>query len=79
MSTMHAAKLENSDRLARVDALLKDGREHSTLDIVNAANVCAVNSIIAELRANGQDIRCERRGNTWYYRRVFAGREESAA
>lgn len=78
MSAMHAAKLENSDRLARVDALLKSGNEYSTLEIVVGANVCAVNSIVAELRANGQDIRCVRRGNTWYYRRVFEHQETAA-
>ncbi len=55
---MHAAKLDRSPRLQRVHALLKDGREHSTLDIVRAAGVCAVNSCIAELRANGAAIDC---------------------
>ena len=48
---MHAARLESSSRLKRVFELLADGREHSTQDIVRGAGVCAVNSIIAELRA----------------------------
>ena len=55
---MHAARLDRSKRLQRVHALLKDGAEHSTLDIVKAAGVCAVNSCIAELRANGAVIDC---------------------
>ncbi len=55
---MHAAKLENSPRLMRVHALLADGHERSTLEIMKAADVCAVNSCIAELRANGAEIAC---------------------
>ncbi len=50
---LRAAKLENSDRLRRVHDLLKRGGEFSTMEIVQQAQVCAVNSIIAELRANG--------------------------
>ena len=57
---MHAAKLEKSARLARVYRLLSDGGEYSTREIGDRADVCAVSSIISELRAepNGADIRC---------------------
>jgi biotin operon repressor len=65
---MRAARLENSARLQRVAALLSDGREYSTLDIVIGASVCAVNSCIAELRENGFRIACRRVGDVWYYR-----------
>ena len=65
---MNAAKLEKSTRLQRVCRLLADGQEYSTLDIVKRASVCAVNSIIAELRQNGLEIECSRRGSVWYYR-----------
>lgn len=65
---MNAASLETSKRLQRVDKLLSDGKEHSTLDIVQRASVCAVNSIIAELRENGRIIRSERKAGIWYYR-----------
>ena len=72
---MHAAHLDRSPRLQRVRELLSDGREHSTLDIVREAGVCAVNSIIAELRANGLDIACRREtrpeGPVWLYRLAF--------
>ena len=64
---MHAARIDSSPRLQRVAALLADGRPHSTLDIVLGAEVCAVNSIIAELRVNGLRIRCHREGDTWWY------------
>lgn len=65
---MHAARLTRSERLRRVLAVLQDGEEHSTRDLIAAAHVCAVNSIVAELRANGATIGCERRGDVWYYR-----------
>ena len=67
---MNAAPLESSKRLQRVSKLLATGREYSTLDISINAQVCAVNSIIAELRANGQRIVCQRRGDVWWYRRI---------
>ena len=55
---LHAANLRTSGRLQRVHALLSDGAEHSTRDIVMGAEVMAVNSVIAELRANGCAISC---------------------
>ena len=74
---MHAARLDNSPRLQRVHDLLKDGIERSTLDIVNAAHVCAVNSCVAELRANGFYIECRQVRDRltgeriWLYRMPF--------
>ncbi len=65
---MHAARLERSARLQRVDSLLADGAEHSTLEIIRRAQVCAVNAAVAELRANGRRIRCRQEGGVWYYR-----------
>ena len=66
---MHAARLSKSDRLQRVHDLLADGREYSTMEIGTQANVCAVNSIISELRHNGVDIRCRQEERVWYYKR----------
>ncbi len=69
---MHSARLDSSDRLQRVHDLLKDGQERSTAEIIKAAHVCAVNSIIAELRDNGAVIECRRAqgpyGPIWNYR-----------
>jgi len=67
-TAMHFARIEASPRLQRVAALLADGKERSTLDIAIGAKVCAVNSTIAELRANGLDIACRRQGDRWLYR-----------
>ena len=72
---MKFAKLKSSPRLQRVLGVLRDGREHTTRDIVVDAHVCAVNSCIAELRANGFDIACRhgvdgRGERVWAYRLV---------
>lgn len=55
---MHAAKLESSARLQRVLACLIDGSDWSTMQIARQANVCAVNSCVAELREAGAKIKC---------------------
>ncbi len=68
MDQIRYAKFENSDRLKRVYRLLSDGRWHGTRDIMMRADVCAVNSAAAELRANGFDVatRCVGRGRYEY-------------
>lgn len=65
---MNAASVAKSKRLKRVLAVLNDGKEHTTRDLVVLAEVCAVNSIIAELRVNGYQIDCRRDGDVWLYR-----------
>lgn len=65
---MNAAAIERSERLQRVLVLLSDGLEHSTLDIALSARVCAVNSAVAEIRQQGYNITCTRRGGVWYYK-----------
>ena len=60
----------NSPRLQRTLALLEYGGEYSTLDIVMGANVMAVSAVISELRQNGVEIECNRRGNIWYYKKA---------
>lgn len=65
---MHNARIEKSQRLQRVIRLLADGREYSTREIIAHADVCAVNSVITELRANGKNISCRREGHAWYYK-----------
>jgi len=64
---MNAAKLNKSTRLKRVLAVLRRGGAYSTRDLIRKAHVCAVNSIIAELRANGKQVECFRRGGVWFY------------
>ncbi len=54
---MHSAKLKTSKRLQRTLAVLKQGKA-TTRQIIRKAHVCAVNSIITELRANGMKINC---------------------
>lgn len=74
--TLHAARLDRSDRLRRVPAVLEDGGEHSTLEIVRRAEVCAVSSAVSELRANGRRIACRRTADPATGRRVFFYRLE---
>ena len=47
---MNAAKLDKSERLQRVDALLSSGKQYSTKEISNRTDVYAINSAVAELR-----------------------------
>lgn len=55
---MHAAKVEDSPRLQKVLNFLRRNGPATTLRIIEQCRVCAVNSIIAELRANGYTINC---------------------
>lgn len=64
----HFAKIENSDRLKRVFDYLTDGQWHTTRDIIEGAHVCAVNSCVDEIRANGFTIECKREGKNWVYK-----------
>lgn len=73
---MHNAKLQNSDRLRRVLNLLLRG-PHTTLEIVREAQVCAVNSIISELRANGIPVDCKCLGKGRYLYSLPEGQKES--
>lgn len=67
---MNAAGL-HSPRLRAALAVLRDGRPHSTMEIVQEAGVCAVNSVVAELRHHGAEIACQHRHvdgrRTFYY------------
>lgn len=56
---MHAAKLEDSPRLQRVLNYLRYHGVRTTMEIALGCHVCAVNSIIAELRENGFIIDCQ--------------------
>ena len=72
---MHHAHLSRSDRLQAVYRLLSDGAEHSTYELSRLADVCAVNSIVSELRANGVAIECRQSvaphgERIWLYRLV---------
>lgn len=65
---MNSARIGKSPRLQRVLGLLHGGKWYSTMDIIQSARVCAVNSIISELRDNGYKIDCRRDGGKWMYR-----------
>lgn len=73
---MHFARLEKSERLQRVLNILLDGKPRTTREIVREADVCAVNSIICELRANGYSIECTPIKKGRYEYRLVKGRED---
>ncbi|GAB4173821.1 MAG: hypothetical protein Fur0039_15440 [Rhodocyclaceae bacterium] len=75
---MHAASVEKSARLQRVLWLLLDEQWHTTMEIIEGARVCAVNSIISELRANGVAIETRCMGRGVYAYRLLAARKEAA-
>lgn len=56
---MHAAKIEDSPRLQKVLKYLRFHGVRTTMEIIQDCHVCAVNSIIAELRANNFTIDCQ--------------------
>ena len=76
--SLHAARLDRSPRLQRTLAALRDGEWHSTRDILRDAHICAVNSCIAELRANGYVITCQQRIGSDGRRLFFYRLEEDA-
>ena len=71
---MHHASLRRSARLRRTLDVLerRQGQWLTTRDLILQAHICAVNSVIAELRANGCEIECEQRledgERRWAYR-----------
>lgn len=64
---MNSASVKKSRRLKRVLAVLRRGGSYTTRDIIRKAKVCAVNSIVAELRDNGYNVLCKRKGMRWHY------------
>lgn len=72
MGAIRAAKLGKSGRMKCVLRLLSMGGEYSTREIIRGADVCAVNSCVAELRANGIDVASRVAGGNWHYRLGWA-------
>ena len=67
---------------ARVVSLLESGREYSTNEIISQAKVCAVASLVSELRRTGLPIVCTRKGKNWFYKieaRSAASRRQAVA
>ena len=73
MKAIHYAKLSGSARLRRVLHVLLTHDRCSTMEISRLARVCAVNTAIAELRANGINIdcKCAARGLFYYSIPIF--------
>jgi hypothetical protein len=66
---VNAANL-NSPRLQRLLSALGDGLWHGTRQLVQTAEVMAVNSAVAELRENGVSVECRCVGRGRYEYRL---------
>lgn len=74
---MHAAKLSESPRLQRALAALRANPSGlTTRGLIREADICAVNSVVSELRENGVRVSCEPMPGA---RGVFVYRLEEAA
>ena len=73
-----AALLERSPRLQRVAKYLSDGLPHTTRDIIRACDVCAVSTIIVELRVpkNGFVIICKQKKDSIFEYTMTAGQSQ---
>ena len=58
VGSIHYARFIKSDRLQRLLLFMLDGKIHTTLEIIQGAGVCAVNSAVCELRRNGFSCYC---------------------
>lgn len=70
---IHAGRLATSPRLQRVLEVLRGRGLHgaTTMELIQIAKVCAVNSIVSELRQNGLEIICKDEGLNEDGARVF--------
>ena len=71
MGHIHAASLA-SPRLQRVLKLMRDGRPHTTREVVRKTGVMAVNAVMSELRYHGAEIVCVQQAaptgdGRWFY------------
>lgn len=64
----HAAKIESSERLQKVLAILEDGDWHGSFELMSQTKLVAIGSAISEIRANGFGIesRCVGQGRYEY-------------
>ncbi len=71
--SIHYADINKSPRLQRVlFALVEAGDDGlTTREIIERANVCAVNSAICELNRNGYKVTCKNEGRTVQGSNVF--------
>lgn len=71
--SIHFARLEKSPRLQRLLAFLRDCGQAgaTTREIIDGADVCAVNSAVCELNRQGFKITCVMEGRTYEGSSVF--------
>ena len=73
---MHHARLSKSSRLQRcLRALKRHPNGISTRGLIREAGICAVSSVISELRANGAEIDCRRMKSLTGVRHIYTLRK----
>jgi len=65
--TIHFAKYETSERLQIVLALMLDGQQRTTMEIIRGSGMVAISSAACELRANGFRMECVKRTSPAIY------------
>lgn len=69
----HYRNIETNEDLQRAHKLLSDGKWHSTRAVIRGAHVCAVNTVVDELRKNGFDIQHRQVSTRHEYRLLIEG------
>jgi len=64
--SIHAANPDKSEQLSAIIWALGRGTR-STAQLHEASGSHAISTRISELRANGYDIRCKRKGGVYFY------------
>jgi hypothetical protein len=68
---MNVARLSKSLRLQLVlDYLQNRPNGATSMEIIQACRVVAPATVVSELRHQGYDIECQRKGDAWHYRMV---------
>jgi hypothetical protein len=67
---IHYAIYETSDRLQQFLAYMLDGAQRTTREILDAVDICAVNSAACELRKNGFRLLCVKKSRPAIYQLV---------
>lgn len=65
--SIHYAKYQASERLQRFLALMLDGKQRTTMEIIRGADICAISSAACELRENGFRMECVKRTSPSIY------------
>ena len=67
MGKIHSADASKSEQLQLILMTLREYGPSTTLTLSRMSGSMAVSTRISELRANGYEIKCERKAGKWWY------------